>query len=242
MINKDYLRFFNECLNHNMTIKKYVPVQDKIFKIIDFCSTKVDLKSTQDYKKVKFAKAILKTFSKILDKNRYENLDEYIDFLIYIGIYQSYFADMLNVMVFKDESPNSNRADYYLWYMLTIFSFAENKKDILEDFYGQSRIVSMIKMYYRYFEDPYLYTLPMDIASKRRDYEGIALGVIADIYDTDLDLSILDSFLNDLVNDYERVMTYLGLNGLLRNYEKTYGIEYAYETLKQFDKQKRIIR
>ena len=242
MTNNDYVMFFNECLNHNMTIKKYIPVQDKIFKIIDFYGMKFAYRNTSYQNKMHFAKGLLKTFNKILKENKYEDLDEYIDFLIFIEIYPSYFDDLLNVMVFKDKCPNKNFDNYYTWYLFKIFDFAEEKIDMLDSFYGQSRIVNMIRIYFRYYENPYDDSIPDYIATKRSDFESVALGVIADIYDTDLDLSILDTFFNDLVNDYENTMTFLSLNGLLRDYDSTYGIEYAYETLKQYDKQKRIIR
>ena len=55
MTNNDYVKFFNECLNHNMTIKKYIPVQDKIFKIIDFYGMKFAYRNTSYQNKMHFA-------------------------------------------------------------------------------------------------------------------------------------------------------------------------------------------
>ena len=37
-------------------------------------------------------------------------------------------------------------------------------------------------------------------------------------------------------------MTYLELNGLLRDYESTYGIEHAYKTLKEYDNKKKLLK
>ena len=34
MTNKDYIKFYNECLKQHMTIKKYEPVKDYLFTAI----------------------------------------------------------------------------------------------------------------------------------------------------------------------------------------------------------------
>ena len=80
MTNKDYIKFFDGCLQHKMTIKKYIPVQEYLFRIIAFINTKPLIKNNEDVK-VEYCKTILAAFTEIMKNNGFQYLDEYIDFL-----------------------------------------------------------------------------------------------------------------------------------------------------------------
>ena len=244
MTDMDYINFFNDCLNHNMTIKKYIPIKEYIFKIFDYFKSKDNFNRIDDDSKREFSYNMLKLFDRIIDENKNEDLDEYIDFLIYINANCWSFIDLLNVIVFKEDSYPKISIEEYYHYLSIIFDvvIGHNNNEMLEEFYGHSRFSKMTRLFMRNYKNPYDFRNTNYEIAKRNSYYDIGVGVIGDIYNTDLDLASLELFLHDLVYDYENIMTYLELNGLLRDYESTYGIEHAYETLKEYDNKKKLLK
>lgn len=243
MSDQDYLNLYYDCLNHHMRIKKYIPVKDKIFKICDYDRYQAVINNEYNYTRVDDIKSLIRVFSKIIHFKKYENLDEYIDFIISLNDYAHYFPQFLNAIIFKNEIYNkadSEDANNYYYYIDCIIESILNDKTVLDDFYGHSRFVELLRLFLKYYDARE--NLPDYERKIRKDYYDIGIGVIGDIYATDVDLSMLDNFLNDLANDYENVLIYLELNGLLRNSNLYYGINHAYEAIKDYEQNKRLIR
>ena len=73
MSNKEYIKFFNACLEHKMTIKKYIPVQEYLFRIMAFINTKPLIKNNEEIK-VEFCKTILGAFTIIMNRKNFDYL------------------------------------------------------------------------------------------------------------------------------------------------------------------------
>lgn len=232
----EYLRFYNECMNHNMIIERFIPVEDYIFKIFNHYKNTWTFFDADDDRKIGYSEELIKLFDRIMNENKYENLDEYINLLLYLDVAKWSFLTFLKILVYKDKTYPESENRFYYHHISRIIDNVIDKKEHLWGFHGNSRFTKMIRIFMNYYVNHH--TNPdynAYVKEKRSIYYNIGVGVIADIYNTDLDLSLLEKFLHDLVYDYDNLVTYLELNGLVRDYDATYGIDYAYETLQKFD-------
>lgn len=212
-----YIRFFNECLNHNMILKKYVPVQDYIFKIISFINKQKLINNNEI--KIEFSKTILDTFTEIMERNGLEYLDEYIDFLeaVNFGLVE-YSSTLLTIIFGKEAFRDQVGLKDYLYnsHMRKICKYAADKRDNVLLLNGDSRFINLMKIFAKYVRPlPMFGSRKTPLECQSLDFFNIAYSIVNELYLTDIDLKYLDTFLYDLSNNYNHVMSYLELNNLL---------------------------
>lgn len=238
MNNQDFITFIDECLNHNMTIKKYIPVQESIYKIVEYANTSKGYPMSYINKRI-MGKDILGLFKNIVNEKKYDNLDEIVDFVLFLKPSNSFISRLIETIIFKFPFERISRIDYYYAFSCICVD-ARDIKDEVINYNSNLRIVELIKKYL-YYLNLYIANgnikirpsiLTFDVESQ--EFHNIAIGVMADIYATDLDINILDKFLYSLYYDHENTMDYLDINGLLKKYGCDYGIKNSIEIIKLF--------
>ncbi len=213
MKKNDYLLFFNDCLKDNFTIKKYLPFKEQIIKIFKYHYKNNDLqflmKTIAKELIIEYVQHLLGVYRRIINEDKIENLDEYVDLLLSIDISYHIFPQALSVLVFKN--MRSDNTEYY-WYLTFIYRICEgvlnNKNKIVNDD-SNTRIISIMKTFLKYFQKEDM----KNINGNKRGSLEVSIGMIAEFYLTDLDVSYLDNFLDNIVNDYDNTIAYLELNG-----------------------------
>ena len=79
----NYIKFFDECLNHNMIVKELISVQEHIFKIVEFANKSNGYPMSYT-SKINLCGHILDIFTKIIDNKKFDNLDEIVDFVLFL--------------------------------------------------------------------------------------------------------------------------------------------------------------
>ena len=118
MKNNDYIDFYDESLKGNIIFKKYLPVKNELIKIINFYDDKGVCeyswyKDGIDLIKLDFIKRLLRLFNKIITNNKYDNLDDYVDFLIALDPWYEDYLSYLELFIFKENFNNYNEDYYY---------------------------------------------------------------------------------------------------------------------------------
>ena len=82
MFNAYYDNFYQGCLNDKITIKKYIPIEKYLIKLVNYTEnlSKYHIMS-KDYKTV-FTMSLLSLSNIIIGDDNHLKLDEYIDYLI----------------------------------------------------------------------------------------------------------------------------------------------------------------
>ena len=249
MGDNDYLTFFDECLKHNMTIEKYMPVKDQIFKIFDHFYRingfeELD-KNNGRLVNPPWIKDFLKLFDRIMKENKLDHLDEYIDFILNIeGIYL-YFPQMLSTVIFKDESIyNKKYVGNYQFFMNSIAHNSLFFEEIMS-YQNDTKIVDLMKIYVKNFREGFDIN-DDDISTydryKRYFYWEIGQQVVAEAYLYDSDLNAVDAFLHDIIHNYESLNEYLKLNNLLTCQARTYRMKNLKELLQVYGTNKITIK
>jgi hypothetical protein len=248
MSNKEYIKFFNACLEHKMTIKKYIPVQEYLFRIMAFINTKPLIKNNEEVK-VEFCKTILGAFTIIMNRKNFNYLDEYINFLETVNFeFTEYSSSLLTIVFGKNafENPEFNVDYIYNAHMRKICKYAVNNRDKVMLLDGESRFINMMKIYAKYgmpLPEFGRRVTPTEI--KSLDYYNIGYSIIEKLYLSDIDLQYLDTFLNDLSNDFIRMMSYLEFNDLLSTSRTSKNVKYLNNPLEfivNYDPRKKLIR
>ena len=248
MSNKEYIKFFDACLEHKMTIKKYIPVQEYLFRIINFINTKPLIKNNEGVK-VEFCKTILAAFTIIMKEKNYRYLDEYINFLESVNFELTEYASSLLTILYGKEAWKAEEfhGDYiYTSHMRKICKYAVNNRDKVMLLNGSSRFINMMKIYANYgmpLPEFGRRVTPTEI--KSLDYYNIGYSIIEKLYLSDIDLQYLDTFLHDLSNDFIRMMSYLEFNSLLSTSRTSKNVLYLNNPLEfivNYDPKKKLIR
>ena len=108
----NYIKFFDECLKHNMIVKELIPVQDEIFKIVDFAN-KSNGYPMSNISKRNLSNHILDIFTKILDNKKFDNLDEIVDFVLFLKPSNESVTNFIETIIFRYPFEETTRFDYY---------------------------------------------------------------------------------------------------------------------------------
>lgn len=235
----DYLTFVEECFKHNMIIEELIPVQEEIFKIIDY-EMIANGYPLSNISKCIVGESVYKLFKKIVDDKKLDNLSEVVDFVLLLKPSNSFVNDFIETIIYKFPFKNMTRVDYYFIFTAMCVEARESIDEVI-NYNSKLRIIEIIKKYLYYLN---LYIAKGNVKKRpsilsfdqeSKEFHNIAVGVMADVYATDLDINILDKFLNSLFYDHDNTMEYLNLNGLLREYTIDYGINNSIEILKLYN-------
>ena len=96
--NSDYHNFYNSCINGVLIDKFYLPVKDQLFKIIKHYNNGNYFlvgyfKNHINCNETDFTRDLLRVFEVIIENNAYDNLDEYVNFLLSIKPLPKDFSD-----------------------------------------------------------------------------------------------------------------------------------------------------
>ena len=250
MSNEEYLKFYNECLKHHMTIKKYIPVQEYLFNAITYYE-KLRRNNPSMYK-IDRSKDILRCFSVIMKYREYDNLNEYINFLNMLEPNYFAYTTCLKTIVLKEKGfENYNykytpRDYFYSRWIDFLCRLSLNTKNDVLNFEGDSRFVNIMKIVAKNGEEiPNGRSRKTYKETKMQNYCQFATNIITKLYPSDIGLQYLDSFLYYLFNEYDDMMIYLELNKLIEKENPTspvYNLVKPLETLTTFEKPKKIIR
>ena len=238
----NYIKFFDECLNHNMIVKELIPVQEHIFKIVEFANKSNGYPMSYT-SKINLCGHILDIFTKIIDNKKFDNLDEIVDFVLFLKPSNEAITNFIETIIFRYPFEETTRFDY-CYNFACICVDGRDMIDEVINYNSKLRIVELVKKYLYYTK---LYVAKGNINMKSsyisldpiaHQFHNIAIGVMADIYASDLDINILDKFLDSLFYDQDNTMEYLGLNGLLRDHIYDYGIKNAIEIIKLYNEKK----
>lgn len=239
----DYLTVYREGIKHNMILKKYIPIQESLFKIFEHLDNKKDFYYKTDI--VVFVKDLLSLISRAMKEKKIDEIKEILDFMIVIDAHCLRIHSFVDALVFKDESDN-DKANSHLWYKFKIMDLCDlscDAKDKVLNLNSNNRFIKIMQIYLKYLKTEYInHPIKTTESEIINEFNRIARGVIPDIYNSDLNLDLLDRFFDDIINDYYNIMDYLELNGLLFRQEYEYDILNVVEVLKQRDKEKIIIR
>ncbi len=241
MTNKDYYNFYQECLNNNCTIKKYLPVKDYIFKIVNYFENSGVFEwgyydeNGISIGRVSFIKNVLGVFSKIMEENRYKDLDLYIDFLIKINPWCDDFAYHLDLFIFKKRRDNNDFMSYGGHFVNMCREVIKNK-DYVEALNTDNREINMFKLFLRYYKDPNEINLSYEEDQIREYYKTVAPSFLACFLLTDLSIDTLCRVLDELVYNQDTIIDYF-------NYNNDFSKEYnTLELLRRYGEEKRIIK
>lgn len=250
MSDREYMTFFHECLeHHNITNDKYLPVKDYLFKIIDYFYYKGGFEDTSkgewDLVYPDWVSDLLTVFDKIMEENKYDHLDEYINFILNLDHIYLSFPGMLATILFKDQLiPNLKRVGKFNHFMNTLCFDSIFFEDI-DNFKSDTKIVQILKLYAKYYNEymrlinrPY-YADDLDKYNfdKRAFYFNMGELAAAETYLYDIDIKGLDAFLHDLIYNYEATKEYLILNGLYKEIPYVYEIDHLKEMLENYGSQ-----
>ena len=249
MTNKDYIKFYNECLKQHMTIKKYEPVKDYLFTAIKHMEClRIDY---PDMSIDDCSKDILRCFSTIMKYKKYDNLNEYIAFLNILKTYYYTYPQLLKTIVLKDKAFEDVHdielsKNYYNHWIDYLCRLSLHWREKVLDFDGNTRIVNMMKIVAKNGRETLISRNRNTYLEKKSDdYCRFAKNIITELYLCDMDLEYLDNFLYCLFNDYDETMSYLLLNKLIEKQHpgsSYYILVNPLQFLPTFDKPKTIIR
>ena len=217
MKNTNYITVYNEGINNNMILKKYIPIQDSIFKLFEYANKENSLYYKTDI--IYFVKNILRVISRAMKEKKTDELKEMIDYMILIGEYSIKIPATIEALLFKEDVDSSQLADVHTWYtikIMDVYDSSRDNKDKVMEFNSENRFIQIIKIFLKYMKPECVYTrLKSPEVQIMQDYNRLGRGVIPCVHDSDIDINLLDKFFCDFVYNYQNTMEYLELNGLL---------------------------
>ena len=220
----DYLSYFNYCLKCINIIKKYEPVKEYLFLIFDHYykfqekEKEVYLGKFREPKyPIKYCKSVLKVFDRIIDENKFDNLNEYVKFISLLDFIPDSVPPLLETAIFKEKADFESYYGNYQFYMNT-FAHGSLFLTDFENYNSDLRLVQILKSYYRNFYSRYRYCNPEPNTpewDRRGFYIEIGQFVVGCAYANDVDLNKMDDFLYDLAINTETLRERLTFNGLL---------------------------
>ena len=199
MTDLDYRKIYCECYNKCLTYEKYLPVKDYLYKIM------ANFKEAMSYE-LDFTRDILHVFDLIMQENKFDNLDSYIDFLVNLHTPPYEVGDFLELFLFPEKKIN-DKEQYYISFQefchLINIRFDEEK-----------------------FNDniPYL-GVNSESTYKLIYFEKYAPIVIGYFYLQNKPIEYLDYLLSNLINKYDELYIKGVLSGIcdLEHFRSTLG-------------------
>ena len=213
MKNTEYHECFNNCIENNtMTIKKYIPVTNYLIKIFTHYKNSGVFDYSWyndkgiDLQELDLIKRVLKLFSRIMKDKKYEQLDEYIDFLLTLDVWYDDFITYLEMFIYK-YVDNIDAFNDYLFSNL-LFKVIRNV-DYVNSLNSSSRPINIMQAYARYYKISYESNITEYEREKREFYKKYAKKIITHFHYSDIDVKYLYELLDSMSYDYESIKNYL---------------------------------
>lgn len=217
---EDYNKLFDNCAKDKMTIEKYQPVKDQIIRICkhyinnkefknSFCAVTSNHKKYNKYK-IDFIRDLLRLFARVMKENKYDNIDQIIDWLLANPeVKHYYFITFFKVLVFKDNYKlehetfdtywhNFDRMDYVFTRGLSVNTRA----------LPIGKIIDLYMHYYRLTpnHDPNIYD------EWKYVYMHLAPFVVAECYLKDYSVEFADEVLSYICYHEKDISDYIEMN------------------------------
>ena len=208
-----YEKIYNDCMNKSLTIPKYEPVKEYLYRILDYYTNKGIFNYSFGMPKTipaSFTKQLIDTFDVLISHDAIDNLNEIITFIFETKLSWTRFFSFLLAIKLKNDMPD--RKEYYsaindlIWSLRTVD---------LTHFDTNIRIENIVKIYAKYYKNSYEPNISEDEKANREYYSIVGTILCANFYLTDLDLDYLDLLFSKV-----------SLNGTaeyFRKYEQVFG-------------------
>ena len=201
-----YVEFMNNYLSNNEEINKHIHnVAEYYFSILVFTKNDPQAENVID-----FMNNLKTIFLEIEKENKLDNLDNYIDFILQVHTPWYLFADLLRMIIFKDQK-NINKHYYYetfkeLCHLVNLRFDEKVKMDI--------RIAKIMAIYRKYHESIPYEGVRSRGAELRIYYEKYASLIAANFYLSNYDISVLDKILAYFTSNISDIYEKYALNGI----------------------------
>ena len=185
-----YEKIYNDCMNKSLTIPKYEPVKEYLYRILDYYTNKGIFNYSFGMPKTipaSFTKQLIDTFDVLISHDAIDNLNEIITFIFETKLSWTRFFSFLLAIKLKNDMPD--RKEYYsaindlIWSLRTVD---------LTHFDTNIRIENIVKIYAKYYKNSYEPNISEDEKANREYYSIVGTILCANFYLTDLDLDYLD--------------------------------------------------
>ena len=208
-----YEKIYNDCINKCLSIPKYEPVKEYLYRIIDYYTNQGIFNNSIAIPKTipaSFTKQLIDTFDILISHNAIDNLDEIITFIFEINHSWPHFFPYLLAFKLKNDLPN--KKDYYS----AINTFVWSLKTVnLSKINTNLRILDIAKIYAKYYQNSYEPNIGGEEVINREYYCTVGTMICANFYLTDLDIDYLDYILSKA--------TLNGIKDYFSYYEQKFG-------------------
>lgn len=220
MTNSEYHKIYCECFNRHLTYEKYFPVKDFLYKIVR--NFKETIGSDLD-----FMTDILSVFDLVIEHNKYDNLDRYLDFVINVHAPWFEVGEILKTIIFP-EKMTKNKNWYY-----EVFGELCHHVNLRfdEEKFTDLRIEEIMKLYRKYHESIPCVGINGVNHDKLIYYEKFAPIIVGYFYQSDRDVKYLDEILKNFIDKHEEIYTKGYLSGIcdLEHFRSKMGDEGEYD-------------
>ena len=208
-----YEKIYNDCMNRCLSITKYEPVKEYLYRILDYYTNQGIFDNSIALSKTipaSFTKQLIDTFDILISHDAIDNLDDIITFIFETKHSWPHFFSYLLAIKLKNDIPNKN--DYYSAINNIVWSL---KTVDLSIFNTNLRILDIVKIYAKYYKNSYEKNISEDEKRDRNYYCIVGTMICANFYLTDLDLYYLDIIFSKA--------TLNGISNYLNKYEQEFG-------------------
>ena len=177
-----YEKIYNDCINRNLTIPKYQPVKECLYRIIDHYTNLGIFNKNALTKTIpaSFTMQLMETIDLLIDNKADDGLDDVITFIFESGFYWVHLFSYLEAIQLKDKVPN--KGDYYSSINDLIYTLKTIDEKKLDTNIRIERISKIFARHYQYQKggEPLV------------KFAIICPILCANFYLTDLDTELLD--------------------------------------------------
>ena len=204
-----YEKIYNDCMNKNLTIPKYIPVREYLYRIVDYYTKQGIFNYSFGLPKTipaSFTMELIKTFDLLIEKNKYNDLDDVITFIMETGHFWNHLCPYLKAIQLKTDIDD--KKSYYSTINDLVYSLKTVEENRLDT---NIRIEQIIKVFAKHYQ--------ANTDSNHETKFGLTGPIVcANFYLTNLDVSLLDNLFSNIY-----------LNGpkeYFKKYEEQFGIFY----------------
>lgn len=213
-----FKKLYCECLNESLTNEKYFPVKDYLYKIVKHYNKDPLLHNHnhQDYVSDDnindFMKGLFYVFNLVMEENKYDDLDKYINLLFYLHTPWYEFNNSLRAIIFKDE--HFRKKEYYYHYFNYLTSIDKLYRINDGGFKLNTRIAQVLSIHGKYHKIVKKECVRINNSLLLNYYDKYASLIVANFYKTDLDIDILDKSLEKFAIKLPEIYVKYTLNGI----------------------------
>ena len=225
MSNKQYMDFFDACLNNQMIIKKYEPVKEYLFRIIRFYSTDAAFKygsfssdKTICYSKVCFVQNLLSLFTDIMKEKKYQDLHDILTLLFELTYSHDTFLSLFEMIMFQD------KCNSFYSYAIKMGSLCDKYVSNITNMkvFTKTKLEQFLRVYTDYYitQDafkghPFIYL----------EHTELGCVLLAYCYLYDYSIESMKEIFNSVIDNYSEFYDYINNNELDVEYDFSFGDE-----------------